>query len=43
MEFGNQFGVLEILIVVLHELLPGLLVEGALWEGYDEQAFYDLG
>jgi len=41
-EAGDQFGVLEVLLVVLHDELAGLLVERTLGEGHDQQALNHL-
>ena len=41
-ETGDQLGMLEVLLVILHDQLAGGLVEGALGEGYDEQALDHL-
>lgn len=41
-ETGDEFGVLEVLVVVLHDEFSGLFVEGTFGEGDDEEAFDDL-
>lgn len=39
---GEHFGILEVLIVVIHKHFSGLLVEGAFGEGDNKEAFYDF-
>jgi hypothetical protein len=41
-EIAEYFGMTEVLLVVLHEELPCLLIEGTLGEWYNHQAFNDL-
>lgn len=41
-EAGDQFGVLEVLLVVLHDELACLLVQRTLGERHDQQALYHL-
>ena len=37
MQFGHHFGILEVLLVVLHEELAGMFVEGTFREGHNQQ------